>query len=255
MLYQNNTPQPIEPGVYHSPSLWLISLSSDWETRTTIADKNLWATEVYNQGDAATLSKFWYRYQFWNNYWFWNNFNKIRWPISLEWYWPNNYYYCEDFIINGTYPYKIWTVPVPDLWWCITGTYEALRWPCSEWYHVPTREERDDLITLWIDINAWDRHNRDMIYILHMPKCWALNKYWGLDWLFSSAIYWSATCLVNDYYRQGQTRWFFCEQYTSSHWVTYEYTSTESCPAITWAPIRPFKNEPVTPDDNRIKLF
>lgn len=34
-----------QAGIYHNPSLWLISLSSDWENRITIADKNLWATE------------------------------------------------------------------------------------------------------------------------------------------------------------------------------------------------------------------
>ena len=74
--------------IYHNSSLWLISLSSDWYTRLTISDKNLWATNIWDN---------WNMYQWGNNYgftfpsweyssWFWTDF------VDAGSYWPLNYY-------------------------------------------------------------------------------------------------------------------------------------------------------------------
>ena len=59
--------------VYHNATLWLITVhyysTDDCWIRKTMADKNLWATTVYNNWDAlseANCGKF---YQWWNNGW------------------------------------------------------------------------------------------------------------------------------------------------------------------------------------------
>lgn len=86
--------------IYHNSTLWVISISSDWTTWITIADKNLWATTVYNDG--ATLSeancgKF---YQRWNNYWFpftWSVTTSST-RVNAQNYWPWNYYNSSTFI-------------------------------------------------------------------------------------------------------------------------------------------------------------
>ena len=60
-------PVYVEPGVYHNAELWLITMSDNWYEWITIADKNLWATEVYNYGDVLTEANCWKFYQRWNN--------------------------------------------------------------------------------------------------------------------------------------------------------------------------------------------
>lgn len=90
--------------IYHNSDLWLISISSDWNTRITIADKNLWATTVYNSWDALSESNCGKYYQRWNNYWF-----PFTWAVTTSstqvnasTYWPWNYYESSTFIT--TYP-------------------------------------------------------------------------------------------------------------------------------------------------------
>ena len=52
--------------IYHSPEQWLISLSSDWTNWITIADKNEWATTVWNGTDSISSSStfLWYPQEF-----------------------------------------------------------------------------------------------------------------------------------------------------------------------------------------------
>ena len=56
------------PWIYYNENLWLISYSVDWQNWITIADKNLWATQVYNYWDVMTEANCWKFYQWWNNY-------------------------------------------------------------------------------------------------------------------------------------------------------------------------------------------
>ena len=89
MLYQNSI-QPIWPGIYHNPTAWLISLSSDGTNRITIVDKNLGATQVYNDGDELTQENCWNYYQWGNNYGFpfsWNIETSSA-KIDATNYWP-----------------------------------------------------------------------------------------------------------------------------------------------------------------------
>ena len=86
--------------IFYNSTLWIISISSDWTNWKTIADKNLWATEVYNYWDTITASKRWYLFQWWNDNWFWRTetLTKSSNQIDTTWYWPNNHYSSSTFI-------------------------------------------------------------------------------------------------------------------------------------------------------------
>lgn len=56
------------PWIYHNAWLWLISMSWDWNTWITIADKNLWATEYWTewQTEVAGCNYMWCFYCKWD---------------------------------------------------------------------------------------------------------------------------------------------------------------------------------------------
>ena len=114
-------------GIYHNSSLWLISLSSDWTTRYTIADKNLWATTVYNDWNTlseANCGKF---YQRWNNYWFpysWSVTTSSS-QVNAGSYWPWNYYSSSTFILRSSSPEWWDSSNNANLRWWVDGNAPA----------------------------------------------------------------------------------------------------------------------------------
>ena len=111
----------IEAGwIFWSSSEWLISLSSDWQTWITIADKNLWATTVRNSWDTLSETNCWKYYQRWNNYWFprtWTIANQSTTQVDASSYWPWNYYSSDTFI---KYSGRWDTTDNWNLWWWVT---------------------------------------------------------------------------------------------------------------------------------------
>ena len=80
---------------------WLISLSSDWQTWITIADKNLWATTVWNNWDTLSEANCGWYFQWGNNYMFpftWTIANQSTTQVNANNYWPWNYYSSDTFI-------------------------------------------------------------------------------------------------------------------------------------------------------------
>lgn len=108
--------------VFHNSTLWLISISSDWTNWITIADKNLWATTVYNNWDTLSESNCWWYFQRWNNYMFpftWN-ITTTYWYVDATNYWPWNYYSDSTFI-KSTLSTRDWCYPANnDLRWRTT---------------------------------------------------------------------------------------------------------------------------------------
>ena len=118
-----------DAGIYHNSTLWLISLSSDWTIRTTIADKNLWATIVYNSWDTLSASNCWGYFQWWNNYMFdfsWSVANKSGTRVSTSWYWPWNYYSSSTFIYYNGWNGDRSNPSNDNLRWWVTG---VTKWP------------------------------------------------------------------------------------------------------------------------------
>ena len=219
--------------IYHNATLWLISLSSDGSNWITIADKNLWATQVRNDGDTVSEANAWKFYQWGNNYWF-----PATWPtttsstvVDAGTYWPWNYYSSSTFI-TGSY----WDSSYNrNLWGEVTWTYEAKQWPCPSWYHIPSISEwntlKNIITSLWISNNV----NK----LLKVPILWYIYT----DWRFISntvTYIWSSdidTSYPNSYSRFIDIR--SNQIYTGgSQNRTYGFE------------IRPFKNEPVVPDYN-----
>ena len=121
--------------IFHNATDWLISISSDWETRITIADKNVWATTVYNDWDTLSEANCWNFFQRWNNYWFprtWSVTTSAT-SIDLTNYWPWNYYSSSTFITAS----PLDSSNNKDLrWW---ETWITKKWNVIEVYQGTTK--------------------------------------------------------------------------------------------------------------------
>ena len=243
ILYTSYTPQPIWPGIYHNPTAWLISLSSDGTNRTTIADKNLGATQVYNDGDELSQDNCWNYYQWGNNYWFpfdWN-FEKDSTQVDASNYWP--YYYSDTFILTPSSPRTWMTTQNNNVWGWTTGTNEAMKWPCQEWYHIPTNNENSSMVSilgsLWLNIGNWECLR---IY-LKIPYAWYR---WESSW--NPIVQWYMW-------------WYWSSKaYNNQQAKVMEINSSQLYPNFEWyisigRSIRPFKNEVVIPDSSWTVLY
>lgn len=102
--------------IFHNPTEWVISISSDWQTWITIADKNLWATTVYNDWDTLSEANCWYFYQWWNNYWFpwtWAISKTSSEQVDASAYWKLNPYSSDTYITTSPWD----TSDNRNLWW------------------------------------------------------------------------------------------------------------------------------------------
>lgn len=244
--------------IYRNTTLWLISLSWDWINWITIADKNLWATAVFDNTafwtsnyTEANCGKY---YQWWNNYWFpftWSVTTSST-QVNASSYWPWNYYNSSTFITQQNWDSSVNN----DLWWGETGirgfpnveeifiwewidTYRAMRWPCPEGFHVPLQAEFETLNTIleWLWYTTTNDKSTALITYLKMPKAW--NLYWSSgnkSWVGDDWQYWSSKKGYNSYAYALYFSWNSFSKQLS------KYTSAG-------ASIRPFRDEPVIPDN------
>ena len=93
--------------IYWSSALWLISIQ-DGSAWITISDKNLWATNVWDN---------WLFYQFWNNTWY--TYNATPYvtskPTLSNNYWPGNYYTWSFVRVASGNNWFDWTCN--NIWW------------------------------------------------------------------------------------------------------------------------------------------
>ena len=108
--------------IFWNQTDWLISITSNGISGYTIADKNVWATVVYNNWNTLSEANCWKFFQWWNNYWFpysWNITTSST-KVNTTWYWPGNYYYSSTFITNIEL-WTSWMNPInPNLRWWVT---------------------------------------------------------------------------------------------------------------------------------------
>jgi hypothetical protein len=218
--------------------LWLISASSNWIDWVTITDKNLWATTVYNQWDTMNESNCWKFYQRWNNYWFsftWTP-SRTSTKVNVSSYWPNNYYSSSTFV-RVNWEWHWWTdassTTALNLRWDITNTNEARRWPCPEWFHIPSHTEGQVLMDIPRTLQrlTWDAKRA----VYKIPKCWFRDNYtaqvvdtWS-DWAA-----WTTTQEATNFWWTMPSAWF---------WPAW------------WLNIRPFRNTAIIPTDEWVKLL
>lgn len=113
--------------------------------------------------------------------------------------------------------------------------YSAMRWPCSEGFHIPTTQDVINLNTVFE--NTWLTRERTNAYpYLHMPEMgWLWYTTWSLDTVNER---WYLTCE----YRHTHIvyKWNAREKFSPSAW-----TNTSS-----WLYIRPFKDVSIKPEPN-----
>jgi len=220
--------------IYHNSWEWLISFSSDWTTWYTIADKNLWATST----DITSSDSYWNYYQRWNNYWFvyWWSPTTSSSTVNASTYWPWNYYSSSTFRTVNRWDSSNNT----NLWWETTNTNAARRWPCEEWWHIPS--SADSAI---IRASFWGLSGSNFSQYFKIPLAWIRN--WS-DWTYS--YIWTRGCLWTSYSNVG-------EYWMSASLIFVNDSSISSTAYVpSFAlPIRPFKNEPVQPDSSRTVLY
>lgn len=246
MVYKKKKPQPITtPWIYWNEAEWLISLSSDGSTWVTIADKNLWATTVYNNWDTLSEANCGKYYQWGNNYWF-----PRAWSVSISQNqvnagsnWPWNYYSSSTYIIRRTSPYRWDSTDNGNLRWWNTWTVEAMQWPAPSWFHIPSSSEWRNIKTIWQSLWWWNSWQNFWIN-LKLPYDWFRN--------------WTALDAGVNY------RGFYGAYRTSTrnNWDDADAISFESWYIDFWGinrsyglPLRSFKNVAVQPDSNRTKLY
>ena len=197
----------IEAGwIFWSSADWLISLSSDGSNWLTIADKNLWATTVWNNWDTLSQTNCGYYYQRWNNYGFprtWSVATSST-QVDANNYWPWNYYSSSTFITSDAEPYTWDSSDNENLWWWVSQwqscaltisshdtTYTAGTWisidannvisstqTSAEWGNISwTLSNQTDLQT------ALDAKQDDMVILSYGHSTWndfitAYQKNW-----------------------------------------------------------------------------
>ena len=224
------------PWIYHNATDWLISISSDGTNWITIADKNLWATQVYNSGDTLSNANCWYVYQRWNNYWFpytWS-MTVSTGTVNASSYWPWNYYSSSTFRYYQSW-YWYWDSSNNDnLWWDTTNTKEARRWPCDSWYHIASQSERWSLITVMTAL--WLTSQTNWCTYLKIPKNWYRrgNDWWTVQQLNTNAYWWSSS---------PRDTWLHSYDLA----IESSIYNTDNSWRSSWLAIRPMKNTPSIP--------
>jgi len=223
--------------IYHNATLWVISLSSDGENWITIADKNLGATEVYEDGDTLSEANSGKYYQWWNNYGFpftWSVTTSST-QVDASTYWPWNYYSSSTFI---TYDWRWDTTDNWNLWWGVTWTNEAMQWPCNTGYHVPSKDEWAALCWILTTTFRLASTSDTMKTYLKMPMS-GFRSYSsaGVSYQGTYGLYWSANA------------------YNTNNAYLLSFNSSTLNPQD-WYPrafglsLRCFKNTPVVPYAN-----
>ena len=155
----------------------------------TLMDRNLWATEVYNNDYSnPNVNSLWSYYQRWNNYWFdskavnegiLNNITGTTVDAS-SYSWDNPYE--SHWFVKWTNWMKSKN---SNLWWWDEDEVSHKQWPCPQWYHVPSVDEWRWVVTSYSSTkNWWMMLSR---YLL-MPAAWYRDRgysesvLWTINW-------------------------------------------------------------------------
>jgi hypothetical protein len=99
--------------IYRNKEKWLITFdikdSSNHDISFTIADKNVWATEVWNRWDNLTPRNCWNVFQWWNSYWFPSAINEdAEFDTSSTQVNTSEYWWTSDIYHNYSWKTYFW---------------------------------------------------------------------------------------------------------------------------------------------------
>lgn len=105
-------------GIFHNATLGIISLTNGSDKNITIADKNVWATVVYDTWDVPSEANSGYYFQWGNNYGFAFSWEiaKVNASIDVSWYEPSTF--SNNMFNIAATPYDPTNA---DLWGGVTG--------------------------------------------------------------------------------------------------------------------------------------
>ena len=187
-----------DEGISYDEESQTITVWWSW-MKYTIQDRNVGATSTWTWNNKPASSR-WKYFQWWNNYgiYYWDknfiyvnerldvgdvNPSTYSWPIVLI---ENADSYNPYVSTNGTW--------YQNLWWDYSAINDwvARRWPCPEWYHVPSMDEYEFLHNLYPDYQSFSDN-------LYFPPVWwltnnktktsvSLFKDW--QWKYASSTNW-----------------------------------------------------------------
>ena len=217
--------------IYHNATLWLISISSDWENWITIADKNLWATTVWNIWDTLSEANCGKHYQRWNNYWF-----PLTWSVTTSstavdtsWYWPWNYYSSSTFITNTSWDWssqqndnlRWWETWVVQWWAELTVWNQSITLASenSDWFMSASDKKKLDSIKAgWLIV--W------MVDVLVVWGWWAWWT-WSTNYVWSAGWWWGGWWVL-------YCQWKMIFQWNYNIVVWSGWTAYGSCSCNWW---------------------
>lgn len=148
-------PYLVWPWIYHSPSLGLISISYNWTSWTTIADKNLWATEYYWESSTESNS-------YWDYYYRGSQSSVSDWGTRNE----------EDWEETQTPAISWYHIPTKWEWDSLLILWETI-WVWTVW---------------WLNIHPWNAVKRFLL----LPFAWNYYSGWTYN-IWDGGTYWSAS--------------------------------------------------------------
>ena len=244
---------------------WLISISSNGSTWYTLMDKNLWATTIYNYGDALIEANCGKIYQRGNNYAFsWDanydvsQISKSSTQVDVTGYWPWNYYESSTWITTN--PRQSSASDGNNLRWWVSkwtstksvevqniyiGEYVpdfATQWPAPKWFHVPLQTEWQWLKTImdWLGLTLWS----DWRTNLHIPFAGSRSRISAeAGYQGTVGSYWSSSPYAsNNYYAHsldlgGSSIDTSCPVYRSSCLSVRCFKNSFKIPTSSWTVI------------------
>ena len=202
--------------IYWHKDLWLITASSNGTAWVTIADKNLWATTVYNSWDELSEENCWGYYQWWNNYmfpWTWTVTTSST-QVDASSYWPGNWYNSSTFITAGVNRWD--TTDNRNLWWWVDWNVwkdvESIKY---EWKpgsntvaYFPLTSDFVDVVTWnWPTTSSWDIPftTKDWVLCASCPSGSVERTYNNRNWsTWNNPLTWHMWCNKNSYSHEWQ---------------------------------------------------
>ncbi len=172
---------------YQDGTISICDPSSNGTKCITMQDKNLWATKAGTECSATDTWVCGYHFQWWNNHWFeiwcftnscsdavtksatstlaiWSpDYNHVwyNWTTFVKWTSSNKYDYWSDktpsnhnwlrWWENDTAENNYWFDEINN----VATNVGNRRWPCEEWYHVPSIWERWTLLKYRVANYTW----------------------------------------------------------------------------------------------------
>lgn len=225
--------------IMHNAELWQIKISADTFDDIIIADKNLWATTVFNYWDTISAANLGNVYQWWNNHAF--PYGASSPTVSTSQVDMSSYTtpstYSSSTFINVSTSNTLWTSWSATQWinlrWNTTNTEAARKGPCAAWYHVPSLTEVNNLINAMKKIGL--RTGNEFSEYLKMPIPGYYKYYNGIYVQYEADRwgYWTSTFNTSAELPQSYVLHIRTTNNTST---SYNIATGQLCP------IRPFVN-------------